>query len=56
MNFLTKLFATTKNDVQSFQDLQQRIEEKNKFFESIYNNMVNFNKNIKSIYEKLERN
>ena len=56
MNFLTKLFATTKNDVQCFQDLQQRIEEKNKFFESIYNNMVNFNKTLKSFYEKLERN
>ena len=56
MNFLTKFFATTKNDVQCFQDLQQRIEEKNKFFESIYNNMVNFNKTLKSFYEKLERN
>ena len=54
MYFLSKLLPNQAKDVEYFQTLQQRIDEKFKFFETIYQNMREFNKILKIFSDKLE--
>ena len=54
MNFLSKFFEAPAKDVVWFQTLQQRVDEKFKFFENISKTMYDFNKILKTFSDKLE--
>ena len=54
MNFFRGFFEGPKEDVEWFKTLQQRIEEKNKFFQNIHNNMVDFTNTLNESYNSLK--
>ena len=54
MYFLSRLLPSQGKDVEWFQTLQQRIDEKYKFFDTICQNMREFNKILKTFSDKLE--
>ena len=54
MNFFRGFFEGSKEDVEWFKTLQQRIEEKNKFFQNIHNNMADFIKTLNESYNSLK--
>ena len=56
MNFnIFQIFLPTQGkDVEWLQTLQQRVDEKFKFFENIHQNMREFNKILKTFADKLE--
>ena len=54
MNFFRKYLTTQSRDIEWFQTLQKRVDEKFKFFDSICSHMREFNKILKSFSEKLE--
>ena len=54
MNFFRGFFKGPKEDVEWFKTLQQRIEEKNKFFQNIHNNMADFNTTLNESYNNLK--
>ena len=54
MYFLSKLLPSQAKDVEYLQTLQQRIEEKFKFFDTVCQNMREFNKILKTFSDKLE--
>ena len=54
MYFLSRLLPSQGKDVEWFQTLQQRIDEKYKFFDTVCQNMREFNKILKTFSDKLE--
>ena len=54
MYFLSRLLPSQGKDVEWFQTLQQRIDEKYKFFDIVCQNMREFNKILKTFSDKLE--
>ena len=54
MYFLSRLLPSQGKDVEWFQTLQQRIDEKYKFFDAVCQNMREFNKILKTFSDKLE--
>jgi hypothetical protein len=54
MYFLSRLLPSKGKDVEWFQTLQQRIDEKYKFFDTVCQNMREFNKILKTFSDKLE--
>ena len=54
MYFLSKILPTQAKDIEYVQTLQQRIDEKFKFFDTINQNMREFNKILKTFSDKLE--
>ena len=54
MNFFRKYLTTQSRDIEWFQTLQKRVDEKFKFFDSICSHMREFNRILKTFSEKLE--
>ena len=54
MNFFRKYLTTQSRDIEWFQTLQKRVDEKFKFFDSICSHMREFNRTLKTFSEKLE--
>ena len=54
MNFFQKLFTSSSKEVEYFQNLQKRVDEKYKFFEFIHGHMKDFTKILKTFYEKID--
>ena len=54
MNFFRGLFNSSSKEVEYFETLQKRVDEKFKFFEFVHGHMKDFTKILKTFYEKIE--